>query len=136
LDYNRETAKQRIQQELGWRDYGSKHHESLYTKFFQNYLLPQKFGFDKRRAHLSTLVCSGQMTRNQAIQEMESPRYLESDLIIDKQYVLKKLGLQEDQFDELMRQPPKRHLEYPSHNLFFHELKALKRSFKRIATGV
>jgi N-acetyl sugar amidotransferase len=134
LNYNKLEAKQLIKNELGWRDYGGKHHESLYTKFFQNYLLPEKFGFDKRRAHLSTLVCSGQLTREHALEQIAEPLYQDHELAADREYVIKKFRLNADSFDELMSQPIKKHFDYPSHNLFFYKLEAMKRIFKRIAT--
>ncbi len=61
IDYDKEKAKKFLIEELGWRDYGGKHHESIYTKFFQAYILPTKFGYDKRRAHLSSLILAGQI---------------------------------------------------------------------------
>jgi N-acetyl sugar amidotransferase len=64
VPYNKQQIKEKIKQELEWRDYGGKHYESVFTKFYQAYILPEKFKIDKRKPHLSTLICSGQMTRN------------------------------------------------------------------------
>ena len=75
VPYNKKEVKEIIQKELGWRDYGGKHYESQFTKFYQAYILPEKFHIDKRKAHLSTLICSGQMTRTEALQELEKPLY-------------------------------------------------------------
>jgi hypothetical protein len=135
LQYNKEDAKHLITSELGWRDYGGKHHESLYTKFFQNFILPRKFGYDKRRAHLSTLVCSGQMSRQQAVDAMEMQTYPDGELVVDREYVIKKLKITESVFDELMRRPVRKHLDYPSNNFLYHEMKTLKDVFKRIVTA-
>ncbi len=82
-----------IKKELDWRDYGGKHYESQFTKFYQAYILPEKFHIDKRKAHLSTLICSGQMTRSEALLEMEKPLYDPAQLKSDKEYVMKKFGL-------------------------------------------
>ena len=65
IDYNKEEAKHILKTELGWRDYGGKHYESVFTKFFQAHVLPTKFGYDKRLAHYSSLIVSGQMTKDE-----------------------------------------------------------------------
>ena len=59
---NREEAVELLERELGWRDYGGEHYESIYTKFFQAHILPTKFGIDKRRPHYSSQVCAGHLT--------------------------------------------------------------------------
>ncbi len=112
LDYNKEAAKTLLQQELGWRDYGGKHYESVFTKFFQAYILPEKFHIDKRKAHLSTLICSGQLTRQQAVEKLEKPLLTETEKEQDKNYVLKKLGLTEAAFSAIMQLPVKPHTAF------------------------
>lgn len=112
IEYNKEAAKQLLKDKLGWRDYGGKHYESVFTKFYQAYILPAKFGVDKRRAHLSTLICSGQITREQALKALEEPLYEPATLKDEKEYVLKKLGLPEVEFDRIMAEPPRLHTEF------------------------
>jgi N-acetyl sugar amidotransferase len=112
VPYNKQEVKELIKKELDWRDYGGKHYESMFTKFYQAYILPEKFHIDKRKAHLSTLICSGQMTRQAALSEMERPLYEPKELAADKEYVLKKFGLSEEEFMAIMRQPPRRHQEF------------------------
>jgi N-acetyl sugar amidotransferase len=113
--YDKRKAKQILIDELGWKDYGGKHYESVYTRFFQGYILPTKFGFDKRRAHLSTLICSGQITRDEALREMQNDPYLSEELKLqDKEYVIKKLGLTKREFEEIMALPPKSYKDYPN----------------------
>src|SRR5580698_9252449 len=75
VPYNKQEIKELIKKELDWRDYGGKHYESMFTKFYQAYILPEKFHIDKRKAHLSTLVCSGQITKEEALRELEQPLY-------------------------------------------------------------
>lgn len=72
-EYNREESKKLLAEEYGWKDYYAKHEESIYTKWFQNFYLPKKFGIDKRRPHFSSMINSGQMTREQAIEELKKP---------------------------------------------------------------
>lgn len=72
-EYNREEAKRELEKEYGWKDYGEKHGESIYTRWFQNFYLPKKFNLDKRRPHLSSMINSGQITRAQALEELKKP---------------------------------------------------------------
>ncbi|MEW6470459.1 MAG: N-acetyl sugar amidotransferase [Bacteroidota bacterium] len=115
LPYVKEQAKQAITNELDWRDYGGKHYESIFTRFYQAYILPEKFGIDKRKAHLSTLICSGQISRQDALEEMKKPVYDSSKLVEDKEYVIKKLGLNLEEFEDLMRLPVRQHTDYPNY---------------------
>ena len=115
IDYNKEEAKELIKKEFGWRDYGGKHFESIITRFYQGYILPEKFGIDKRKAHLSTLICSGQMTREEALNELQTPIYDERMLKEDREFVLKKFGLSEEEFQQIMDLPVKEHTAYPSY---------------------
>ncbi len=112
IDYNRDEAKRFLIEELGWEDYGGKHHESIFTKFYQSYILPTKFNIDKRKAHLSTLICSGQITREDALKRLEEPLYDESELKRDTEYVLKKFGWTEEEFREIMNLPIRQHDEF------------------------
>lgn len=116
MDYNKSEAMDILQHKLGWIYYGGKHYESIYTRFFQGYILPFKFGFDKRRAHMSTLICSGQMKREQALEEIAKDPYPSEEMKQqDREYVIKKLGLTEAEFDDIMNLPPKKFEDYPSY---------------------
>lgn len=76
LEYNRAEAIKVLKNKYGWEDYGAKHEESIWTKWFQNFYLYEKFGIDKRKAHLSSLINSGQITRDEAMVELEkNPEY-------------------------------------------------------------
>ena len=124
ISYNKTDAKKLITEKLNWRDYGGKHYESIFTKFYQAYILPTRFGIDKRLAHYSTLICSNQITKEQALIELKQPLYNENDLSREKEYVLKKLELNEKEFDQLMKEP-----ERP-HTTFKTETKLWKNYFK------
>jgi N-acetyl sugar amidotransferase len=112
VPYNKKEVKELITRELDWRDYGGKHYESVFTKFYQAYILPEKFKIDKRKAHLSTLICSGQITKEEALKEMEQPLYKPKELKADKEYVLKKFGLTEAEFEEIMQLPLRKHDDF------------------------
>jgi N-acetyl sugar amidotransferase len=114
VSYNKQEVKELIKRELEWRDYGGKHYESVFTKFYQAYILPEKFKIDKRKAHLSTLICSEQITKEEALRELEKPLYLPEDLKQDKEYVIKKFGMTEIEFDAIMKLPPGKHETFKS----------------------
>ena len=112
MPYNKEEVKKTIARELGWRDYGGKHYESSFTKFYQAYILPEKFGIDKRKPHLSNLICAGQMTRAAAMEELQKPLYTAEELKQDMAFVQKKFGLSPAEFDEIMRLPIRKHTDF------------------------
>ena len=111
-DYHKAKAKELLRTQFGWKDYGGKHHESIYTRFYQGYVLPRKFSVDKRYGHLSDLINAGQITRDEALAEMQLPPYPEELQQQDLVYVSKKLGLSLKQFDEIMRAPVKTFKDY------------------------
>ena len=135
IDYRKDDAKELLASEIGWRDYGGKHYEAIWTRFFQGYYLPTKFGYDKRRAHLSTLICSGQIHREEALREMEKPIYPPDLLREDMQFVMKKFGVNKEQFDTILQAPNRKASEYPSHYFLFHTLRRYKNIFRKIATS-
>ena len=113
LDFNHELARQEIIAAFGWQEYGGKHYESYFTKFYQAYILPEKFKIDKRKAHLSNLIFSNQISKEQALNVLNTPLYVnEHDRIRDIEYVLKKLGFSLNEFELLMNQPRVEHLNY------------------------
>lgn len=130
LEYNKDKAKQVLINELGWRDYGGKHYESIFTKFYQAYILPKKFDIDKRKAHLATLINSGQLTKKEAEEELIKPLYNEQELSNDMDYVLKKFAISQEVFDGLMNEQPKKHQAFKSDkslwNRYFRLINILK----------
>lgn len=115
MDFNKDEAKKIIIEKIGWTDYGGKHFESIFTRFYQAYILPKKFTIDKRKAHLSALICSGQISRENALLELQKPIFDENKLADDKEYVIKKLGMTETEFDTYISSPAINHLAYPSY---------------------
>jgi hypothetical protein len=112
VDYNKAKAKQLLIDELDWRDYGGKHYESVFTRFYQGYILPFKFHIDKRKAHLTNLIFSGQISLEQAREEIRKPMYPEGLMEQDKEFVAKKLGFTKDEFDAVLRLPNRSHEEF------------------------
>jgi len=109
LEYNKSKIKNVIADELNWVDYGGKHFESIFTRFYQGYILPVKFSIDKRKAHLSNLIFSGQIDKEMAVDELKNPIYDINQLMSDYEFVLKKLSLTKLEFDAIMEQPRVEH---------------------------
>lgn len=116
VHYDKNKAISILENELDWRNYGGKHHESIITRFYQSYILPRKFGIDKRRAHLSSLICSKQISREQALIELQKPICDPYIIQNDKKYFLKKLEISEEEFEFIMKQKPVPHYNYKSYN--------------------
>jgi N-acetyl sugar amidotransferase len=114
LDYDKAAAKRLLTEQFGWVDYGGKHYESVYTRFYQGWILPQRFGYDKRRMHLSTLIMSGQTTREAALAELARPPYEAALAAEDRVFVAKKLGISVAEFDQLMQLPRRTYADYPN----------------------
>ncbi len=115
FDYNKAAALEVLQRDYGYKPYLFKHYESIFTRFYQGYILPRKFGVDKRRVHLGTLVASGQMSREEALQRLEGIPYAsEKALQEDKQYFVKKMGWTPAQLDAYIARPGRPHDAYPS----------------------
>lgn len=110
--YNKFEAKKILIKQFGWIDYGGKHYESVFTRFYQGYFLPVKFGIDKRKAHLSTLIAAGQMDRETAIEELKKPTYNPLLQQEDIEYVCKKWGIDKKVFEEIMKSPIRQHSEF------------------------
>jgi N-acetyl sugar amidotransferase len=132
--YDKTEAKRTIIEKLGWRDYGGKHYESVFTRFYQGFILPRKFKIDKRKAHLSNLIFSGQMTKAEALEELKKTIYPAELLETDYEFVIKKLGFTREAFETYLDAPPVLHRNYALSISIFDEiplLKPLKPLFKR-----
>lgn len=134
VPYVKSEVKKIIASELDWKDYGGKHYESIWTRFYQGYILPKKFKIDKRKAHLSNLICSGQISRKQALEEMKEEIYNPDQLKSDFAFVLKKLDLSEKEFEEYINQPRMEHTEFDyikPVEVRYPFLKLAKKSFRK-----
>jgi len=134
IPYVKKDAMHFLEKEFDWKPYGHKHHESIYTRFFQGHILPRKFNIDKRKAHLSTLICSGQMTREEALEEMQHDIYPSEEMQKDKEAVIKKYGLTEEEFEKIMSEPVKTFRDYPNNNFLFEKLNFFVKLAKKMAT--
>lgn len=114
VKYNFKDAVTTLEEEFGWRYYGAKHYESRWTRFFQGWWLPEKFGFDKRLAHLSSLILAGQLTRDEAFTELKTTNYSAHTLNADRELVAKKLDLSEHELMDIFHSPNRSHFDYPT----------------------
>ncbi|MBK7250115.1 MAG: N-acetyl sugar amidotransferase [Gammaproteobacteria bacterium] len=114
VPYVKEAAMQELADRFGWQKYSHKHYESRFTRFYEGYWLPRKFGYDKRRAHFSSLILTGQMARDEALSRIAAPAYDERQAEKDLEYVAKKLDLTTGEFRELMAGQNKSYRDYKS----------------------
>lgn len=131
FDYNKAAAIEQMKAELDWRPYAGKHFESIFTRFVQGYILPVKFGIDKRRGHLSDLINSGQITRDEALKELESTDYPESMIAEDRELFCRKLNLSEAEFEEIMAAPVKSFRDYKNSYGFVQFLRSGVNSLRK-----
>ena len=131
MPYSKEMAIKELET-IGWKNYGRKHGESSFTKFFQEYYLPTKFGIDKRRPHLSSLILAKQMSRETALAELEKPVYDKTQIEFDIDYFCKKIDITRKEFDETMESTPSLHTDFKNWN----GLMKLFAPFKKIALAL
>lgn len=114
LPYSKTEAMNVLEREFDWQYYGGKHWESKFTKFIQTYYLPKKFGFNKSRAHLSNLIVNGEITREEALRQLEKEKelYPIEEMERDRKYILKKLDISEEEWVGIMRAPCKTEDDY------------------------
>jgi len=117
IPFDKTEAMKLIQDELGWQYYGGKHYESIYTRFYQSYVLPLKFNIDKRKPHLTCLIIStGEVSRAEALEILKQPTADSKLIKEDKEYVIKKLGITAQDFENIMNAPVKTILDYPNNH--------------------
>ena len=118
IDYNKDRAMNELNDFCGFEYYGSKHLENILTAFLQLYWLPKKFGVDKRTSHFSSLIVSGQMTRDKAIEELKKPLYEEKIMRSYIEIVKEKLNISDIEFNEIMDAPTHQHDEFKTDKLY------------------
>ena len=114
LPYDKQEALSILKDKVGYHEYGGKHHESVYTRFIQSYFQPVKFNLDYRRATLSSQICSGSVTREEALKQLEELPYNIPQVKKDKDYVSKKFGITLQEFESILNAPPKSYKDYPN----------------------
>jgi N-acetyl sugar amidotransferase len=114
VPFIKENAMQELVDKFGWQKYAHKHYESRFTRFYEGYWLPTKFGYDKRRAHFSSLILTGQMTREEALKRIAQKAYDEETIGQDFEYIATKLGLSVAELQQIMDGENKTYRDYKS----------------------
>jgi N-acetyl sugar amidotransferase len=128
VPYSKSGAVKKLQ-ELGWEYYGGKHYESTITGFVQSYLLPVKFQIDYRRATLSSQICAGEITRDEALEILKTPPFDAERVWEEKVYVAKKFGISLEEMDSILAAPPRTYREYPNNERLLECLYGAYRRF-------
>lgn len=110
--YNKAEAEELLYKKFGWTKYANKHYENVFTRFFEGYYLPHKFGFDTRKNVYSNEILVGTMKREEAIKKLEEKPYDEEQMLLDKEYIAKKLGISVIEFDKIIESPNKTPNDY------------------------
>ena len=128
LDYRKSEALEVLTRDYGYKPYAYKHYESVFTRFYQGYILPNKFGVDKRKPHLSNLVLTGEIPREEALESASGIAYpSEKELQSDIQYFMKKMMWSREKLDDYIGRPGRPHTDYPSEAHIYHKLLGLYR---------
>jgi hypothetical protein len=127
LPYNRRSAMDRLTREAGWQYYGGKHFESRWTRFFQAFWLPKFFGYDKKTAHLSSLILSGQITKNEALKDEKITNYDQNTIEEDIEFISKKLDLKNQEVQLLTNPKIRSHFEFPNSQQMMNLLSKTKK---------
>ena len=134
MPYNRAEAISELVEKVGFKEYGRKHGESVFTRFYQNYYLPRKFRFDKRLPHYSTLILTDQMTREEALEKLKQPLYdNELSLKYDINFFCRKLGINEKEFEVIMNSPAHSYKDYPNWDKYYKIIKKIQHLFEKFA---
>lgn len=110
--YNKSEVEKMLHEKYGWMRYENKHYENVFTRFFEGYYLPHKFGFDTRKNVYSNQILAGTMKRDEALELLKKPSYDPDLMEQDKEYIAKKLGISTEEFDEIIAGENKTPLDY------------------------
>lgn len=135
VPYEKKKVLVLLQRELGYVPYSRKHGESRFTRFFQEHYLPAKFNIDKRKAHFSSLIVSGQMSREEALADLNKPLYRPEELEEELEYVADKLGYGRAEFQAILKAKPRRHTDFPNQAWLFDHRSPVLQFVRRFAKG-
>ena len=137
MPYIKQTAMDLLATEYGWKPYPQKHFESRFTKFYEGYWLPERFGFDTRRVQYSSLILTGQMTRDEALEKLKTPAYNPETIEDEFNYIATKLGISSEELTRYFTMEKKFYWDYKNQESMFKigakvlKLLGVERSIKR-----
>jgi N-acetyl sugar amidotransferase len=120
MPYIKSDALVLLEKEYGWKPYPQKHFESRFTKFYESYWLPERFGFDTRRIQFSSLILTGQMNRDEAIEQLKKPSYNVETIEDEFKFIATKLGISSDKLREYFYLPKKFYWDYKNQERLFN----------------
>jgi hypothetical protein len=126
VSYARADAIAELSSHLGWTAYANKHGESVFTSIYQNVYLPLRFGIDKRRAHFSSEVIAGAITRAEAIDALARPPLEVDAAVLEAEFVCEKLGVTVEEFLSWLDEPIRQHLDLPSDHRRAQQVKTVR----------
>lgn len=127
--FDKNEAMGILKSTYGWKYYGGKHYESKFTGFVQSYIQPVKFNVDYRRATCSTEICAGSMSRDEAINILKNKPYDIKIINEEKKYIVKKLGISMEMFNEILEEKPKSYKDYPNNEIITNFVYSMYRKF-------
>lgn len=112
IHYDKDAAEKELKEKFGWEKYENKHYENIFTRFYEGYYLPEKFGYDKRKSYFSNMILTGQMTREDALQKLSESPYSQEMMKEDMEYIAKKMGISVSEFENIMNGENKTYKDY------------------------
>lgn len=110
--YDKDAAEKELKEKFGWEKYENKHYENIFTRFYEGFYLPEKFGYDKRKSYFSNLILTGQMTKEEAILKLQESPYSKEMMKEDMEYIAKKLGVSSEEFEKIIDGENKTYRDY------------------------
>jgi len=135
VEYNKQQSLAELKERFGYRPYARKHGENRFTRFYQEIYLPQKFGIDKRINHLSSLIIAGEITRDEALEEIRKPLYAPDEERDELEFISKKLGFTVEELKAYIAAPPRAHTDFANASSLFDHNRPLVQIARRIAKG-
>jgi N-acetyl sugar amidotransferase len=120
MPYTKQQAMDVLKEKFGWQPYPQKHFESRFTKFYEGFWLPKRFGYDTRKVQFSSLILTGQMTRDQALEELKHPAYNEEDIKYEFEFIANKLDISVDELWSYFYLPKKSYKDYKSESEIYN----------------
>ena len=120
MPYIKEDAKNLLIERFGWQPYPQKHFESRFTKFYESYWLPERFGYDVRKVQYSSLILTGQMTREAALKALQEPSFKQSNILAEIEFVASKLGIAVNELEDYMQLPKKTYRDYANQQKIYN----------------
>tara|TARA_B100001094_G_C17437180_1_gene441868 strand:- start:56 stop:469 length:414 start_codon:yes stop_codon:yes gene_type:complete len=119
MEYDKEKATQFLVDNYGYQRYPQKHFESRFTRFYESYWLPERFGFDTRKVQFSSLILTGQMTREDALNQLSKPAYDKENIKHEFEYIASKLDMTVKELQQCMDAPKKTYKDYKSQQYIY-----------------